>query len=475
MAKVVPADDATWRGARVTVMGLGLFGGGVAVTRFAVEHGAAVTVTDLRKPEDLTESLQALEGLPVRYVLGRHEDEDFASADLVVVSPAVPPTSKHVALARENGVPTTTEICLFAERLRGPVIAVSGSNGKTTTTSLIGAIMQAHDARSRLGGNIGASLLGEVEGIPADCPVVLELSSFQLEWLGERGWAPRVGVLTNLSPNHLDWHGTFDAYAAAKRKLLAHQQPSDTAVLNADDDLLEAMASDLPGRVVRFNRQRAISPGAWVRNGVIVWDDGESVQEIMPVAHIPLVGAHNLENVLAAVAATQSFGVPAETIAAAVRSFTPVEHRLERFAEIAGVRYYNDSIATTPESAICALRSFGEREMVLIAGGYDKKIPFDAFGREIAARAGALIVLGVTAEKIAAAALAAGFDDASIHRVQDLATAVDLAARIARPGQAVVLSPACASYDQFRNFAERGRLFKSLVQGLGEKMKELSS
>jgi UDP-N-acetylmuramoylalanine--D-glutamate ligase len=459
-------DDRTWRGARVTVMGLGLFGGGVGATRFAASLGAKVTVTDLRGAAQLGESLEALAGLPVRYVLGRHEDADFREADLVIVNPAVPMNSPYLGLARSAGVPLTTEMLLFAERCAGRVVAVSGSNGKTTTTSLVGAILSAYDRRTVVGGNLGRSLLMEARNVERGAPVILEVSSFQLEWLGPTGWYPEIGVLTNLSPNHLDRHGTYEAYVAAKRELLAHQPPQAYAVLNAQNEGLRAMAAGLPGRIVWFDGKGEARPGARVEGETIVFEREGKPVGVVPLDEIPLVGYHNRENVLAAVAAASTWGVPPRTIRSAVRRFTPVAHRLEFVREVGGVRYYNDSIATTPESAICALRSFEPRQIVLIAGGYDKKIPFDDLGREIAARAAGLVLLGTTAEKIARAAEAAGFPAADIHRVGALADAVALAARLARPGQVVSLSPACASYDQFRNFEERGILFKKLVSAL---------
>jgi len=461
------ADDRAWVGVRITVMGLGLFGGGVAATRFAVSRGARVTVTDVRTEQGLAESLEALRGLPVRYVLGRHEEADFRQADLVIVNPAVPRDSPYLAVAREAGVPLTTELLLFTERCAGKIIAVSGSNGKTTTTSLIGAIFRAHDQRTVVGGNLGRSLLTEASSIEKGAPVVLEVSSFQLEWLGPAGWYPEIGVLTNISPNHLDRHGTYEAYIAAKRELLVHQPATASAVLNASDERLREMAEGLPGQVFWFDARGETGQGAWVSDQeTVVFSWAGETLPIMPLADIPLLGLHNRENVLAAVAAARIGGVPQEAIAGAVKSFTPVEHRLEFVRELDRVRYYNDSIATTPESAICALRSFEPRQVVLIAGGYDKKLPFTELGREVAARAGGLIVLGTTAEKIAHAAESAGFPPEGIHRVGTLAEAVALARRVAQPGQVVSLSPACASYDQFRNFEERGRLFKALVAQL---------
>lgn len=458
-----------WSGTRVTVMGLGLFGGGVGAARFAASRGASVTVTDLRGADDLTESVEALDDVDVRFVLGRHDESDFVDADLIIVNPAVPRDATLLQAARDTGVPLTTEMLLFVERCKGRVIAVTGSNGKTTTTSIIGAIMTAYDSRTVVGGNLGRSLLDVADEIEARAPVVLELSSFQLEWLGEVGWAPTVGVITNLSPNHLDRHGTYENYVAAKRQLLANQISIDNAVLNASDELLRDMAGGLPGQITWFDRNGTLEFGTWVEDGTIMRCFGGDAEAVMHVADISLPGLHNLENVLAAIAAVstdQSDPVDSETITQAVSSFHGVEHRLEFVREVGGVRYYNDSISTTPESAIAALRSFDAGSMVLIAGGYDKKIPFDALGAEIADRSARLVVYGATADKIADAALSAGMPNDMLHRAENLDEAVEIASGTVQPGQHVVLSPACASYDQFRNFAERGERFKHMVNDL---------
>jgi UDP-N-acetylmuramoylalanine--D-glutamate ligase len=360
----------------------------------------------------------------------------------------------------------TTEILLFAERCRGDVVAVTGSNGKTTTTSLLGDIFARHNNATVVGGNLGKSLLGSVDQITPGTPVILELSSFQLEWLGPAGWYPQIGVITNLSPNHLDRHGTFEAYVRAKRQLIANQPPGTSMVLNARDPHLQSFANGTRARVVWFDGTGQKRTGSWLQDGRILLSLDSTVHDVMPASEIPLLGMHNCENVLAAVAAAGLAGIPAVTISQAIQEFQPVEHRLEFVAEIDGVRYFNDSIATTPESAICALRSFAAGTLILIAGGYDKKIPFDELGAEIAVRAGALITLGATADKIAQAARERGFPDASVFSAGNLQNAVAMAARIARVGQCVSLSPACASYDQFRNFEERGHSFKQLVHQL---------
>jgi UDP-N-acetylmuramoylalanine--D-glutamate ligase len=464
--------DNDWAGARVTVMGLGLFGGGAGAARFALDRGAEVTVTDLRSAHDLAASMEALSGRDVRFVLGRHEESDFVDADLVIVNPAVPRESKYVTLARDSGVPLTTEIVLFTERCRGRIIAVTGSNGKTTTTSIIGAIMSRHDPRTVVGGNLGRSLLDIADTVEPGTPVVLEVSSFQLEWLGDTRWAPDIGVITNLSPNHLDRHGTFENYVAAKRQLLAYQSPDQTAVLNFRDDRLRSMAETLPGRIVWFASPDAALPGACEIDGRIMAVPPDSTPvDIMPRDDIPIPGDHNAENVLAAVAAAFAWSAGPDAVspavaAEAIRGFAGVEHRLEYVRTVDGVDYFNDSIATTPESAICALRSFEPGTVVLIAGGYDKGMPFDSLGHEIAQRAAGLVVIGATAEQITLAASDSGFSGSAIHRAESLEEAVRTAVSISRPGQRVILSPACASYDQFRNFAERGQRFKNAVQAI---------
>jgi len=348
------------------------------------------------------------------------------------------------------------------------VIAVTGSNGKTTTTSLIGAILSLHDTRTVTGGNLGRSLLEIVDQIAPGDPVVLELSSFQLEWVGPTHWYPHVAVMTNLTPNHLDRHGTFASYVEAKRQIVAYQPAEAHAVLNSRDENVRALGSATCAHVHWFDSANAAQDGTWLEKGHVVSSIGGREHIVMPASEVPLPGAHNLENVLAAVAAAEIMGVRVPAIRRAVRSFRPVEHRLELVRTVNGVRYFNDSIATTPESAICALRAFPQKTLLLIAGGYDKKIPFGSLGAEIAERAAALITVGATADEIRKAAVRAGFPEERIFPAGTLETAVQTAFSLAQPGQSVSLSPACASYDQFRNFEERGRMFKRLVLELPE-------
>lgn len=509
-------------GKRVTVLGLGVLSGGVASARYFVARGAEVTVTDLLPEEALRKSVDALASWPVRYVLGEHREEDISSADLVVVGPGVRDDSPFLRLARDRGVPLTTETNLVFETCRRPVIGVTGSNGKTTTTRLIGDLYQATDPGTLVGGNIGRAVLNELEGdadgaqagedeqaeseaLPgtddvavvarADSPVVLELSSFQLHRLAWVRRSPGMAVVTNLSPNHLDWHSTFEAYERAKQHIVHYQSPEDAAVLNADDERLRAWASICPGRVAWFSMEGPVETGCYVRDGQVVFRDASGARNpvgargpagerepargggpagertVCPVDSLRLPGLHNRANLLAAVTAACLGGIPAPVIRSTVEAFRGVEHRLEEVAVIDGVGYYNDSACTTPASTVTALRAF-DRPVVLIAGGYDKGTSFDDMASEAVRRARAIVLIGVTAEAIETAIGKVGAADSAvvkstvIARAETLEGAVRQCAGLARSGDVVVLSPGCASYDMFTNFEERGRRFKEAVAAL---------
>jgi UDP-N-acetylmuramoylalanine--D-glutamate ligase len=452
----------------ITIMGLGFFGGTIGLAKYLVSQGARVTITDLKGAAELHESLAALAGLPVRLVLGRHEEADFTEVDMVFASPAVREDSPYLANARASGVPVDTEMNLFMRLCRGTVIGVTGSNGKTTTTSLIGAILRAANPRTRVGGNIGRSLLPEVAAIEAGDPVVLELSSFQLEDLAEVGRSPRIALLLNLSPNHLDRHGGMERYLAAKKQIFAYQEPADTAILNADDPQLQPLAAELPSQVRFFSLERPVSEGTYLEGERLLIARHGTVCEACAVADIPLLGRHNVANVLAAVAAADAWGVPPAVIRQAIRIFAGVEHRLERVRELRGVTFYNDSIATSPAATLAALTAIPQ-PILLIAGGYDKGLPFQALAEAIVHRVKGVFLIGNTARQIAHAIEAARPPRETTPRLtlcSDLRVAVHQAYGAAAAGDVVLLSPACASYDQFRHFVERGRLFKQVVAEL---------
>jgi UDP-N-acetylmuramoylalanine--D-glutamate ligase len=461
-------DATTFAGRRVTVMGLGFFGGAIGLVRYLVSQGAQVTVTDLKPAAVLQEAVAALHGLPVRFVLGRHELADFTDVDMVFASPAVREDSAYLVAARARGVPIDTEMNLFMRLCRGCVIGVTGSNGKTTTTSLIGAMLRAANPRTQVGGNIGRSLLPEVAIIAPGDPVVLELSSFQLEDLAAVGRSPHIGLLLNLSPDHLDRHGSMEAYVAAKMQIFAHQRPDDVAILNADDPRLQPLVGRLRSQVRLFSAAHAVEEGAYVAGDRLVVAHAGMASEVCRLGDIPLLGRHNVANVLAAAAAADAWGVSAAVMGAAIHAFPGVEHRLELVRELHGVRFYNDSIATTPTGTMAALAAI-QQPLWLIAGGYDKGLPFQALGEAIVRRVNGVFLIGTTAPQIARAiamACPVAGEPPAVHFCRDLREAVPAAFGAASPGEVVLLSPACASYDQFRNFVERGRLFKQLVLAL---------
>ena len=464
-----------YAGKCVTVMGLGLFGGGVGAARYFATHGASVTVTDKRAEADLKPSIDALRGLPIRYVLGRHETDDFRGADVVVVNPGVPFDSPLVTIARGAGAEIEHSInLLFKLTPNNPKIGITGSNGKSTTTALLGAMIKLHEPRTLIGGNIGGCLLSDAERVAAGVPIVLELSSFMLEGMRELRVSPGVAIVTNLSPNHLDRHGTMEAYAAAKRNMIAFQKSCDYAILNADDPALKDWHKHTAARVIRFSARKELDgDAAFMDRGKLVlrMDGIEEAVALRQALRLP--GEHNVANALAAAAAALAYGVRPWQIAEALATFTGLPHRLEVVARSShAVTYYNDSIATTPESSICALASF-EGPITLIAGGYDKGSPFEELGQAIARKARRVILLGATAPKIEEAIHRAAHELMRYPQVlhaRNLEHASELAATDALPGECVLLSPACASYDMFRNFQERGEIFRVLARRIAARV-----
>lgn len=429
------------RGRRVTVMGLGRFGGGVGVVRWLAASGAEVLVTDALPAERLGGSVAALADLVeaglVRLRLGEHREEDFDRCDVLVANPAVPRPweNRFIRRAADSGAVLTTEIGLVIERLpnRRRVIGVTGSAGKSTTAALVAEGLRACGVRTHLGGNIGGSLLGEVDRIGPEDAVVLELSSAMLHWI--EGWSPGVALVTNLAPNHLDWHGSFEHYAASKERLTAGQRPGDAAVLGPG---LGAWPT-APGV-----RARRVEPGACVEGMAI------------PGRHNGLNAAMALEAVLALTP-----GANADAPAGAMRAFCGLPHRLCLLGERGGLRWYDDSKSTTPESTALALAAFAERDELgrvhLIAGGYDKGADLSPIARRAPELRG-LWCIGATGPALA--------DAAGAHIAGTLERAVREIERAARPGDIVLLSPGCASWDQFDNFEQRGRAFAALA-GLG--------
>ena len=466
-----PFDD--YRGRRVLVMGLGSFGGGTGAVKFLVSRGASVTVTDLRSPEKLADALAELKDTPPdRLVLGIHHEHDFTSADLVVVNPAVRRDNPFLQAALQAGVPITSEMNLFWKWNKAPIVAVTGSNGKSTTTALIHAILEKSlqaqsNRRAWLGGNIGKSLLPLVDQIHPHDVVVLELSSFQLTDLDRLQVSPQIAVVTNFAPNHLDWHPDLNHYRFAKQSILRWQSAGDVAVLNADD--ADVRQWETYGQRREFALHNTGSAAVIYENGhAVVRFPNETLR--WPLRNwLKLPGEHNIANALAAITAAVSLGVDEASVREGMTTYEPLPHRLQFVAEVAGRRFYNDSLATTPESTEVALHAF-DSPIVLLAGGYDKHVDLQGMASVIAMKVKAVSLMGQTAGQLRESISSQPAKVCEVSEPQtSFVAAFDWAVDHSSPGDVILLSPGCASYDWFRNFAERGAQFMELVQGYAKR------
>lgn len=448
-------------------MGLGLFGGGAGIAQFLARQGARVTVTDLRNATELAPSIKQLDGLPVFYKLGGHCDEDFINADMIIINPAVPKDSRFIQIARDNHVPMDTEINIFFQLCPAPIIGITGSNGKSTTTTLTGKILQQTQRMTWVGGNIGKSLLLELKEIKPSDIVVLELSSFQLEELHNAGKSPGISIVTNISPNHLDRYSDMDGYIQAKKGIILHQKPEDYVILNYDDPELRRWERECKGSVLWYSTKETLTNGAFVQGNDIILSVNGTRIAIPCISRIKIPGIHNLQNILAASCAAYLAGANGQHIGNVVTTFTGLEHRLEFVREVHGIRYYNDSKATTPESAMTAVAAF-QSPVILIAGGCDKGSDFGEFAEVCAKHAKSVVLMGKTAGKIKELIIQkmAQKETLSILTPNTFKEAFQQANALAASGDIVLLSPACASYDMFLNYEERGRQFKTMVQAL---------
>ena len=440
------------KGARALVVGMAK--SGVASVELLVKQGALVRATDLHAVAP--ELARELDTLYVPFVL--QTPEVFQSADLIVLSPGVPADLEPIETARKSGATVMGEVELASYFLKGPIIGITGSNGKTTTTALVGHILQESGVPVQVGGNIGTAVTAMVESSRPEQWNVLELSSFQLETICH--FRAEIAVALNVTPDHLDRHHTFENYAAAKGRLFETQQPGDTAVLNADDPVCVGYAALTKARPFWFSSTHAISPGVSLRDGEL-WFDGV---KMMPAAEIPIRGLHNVENTMAAAAACRQAGASLEQIAAAVRTFHAVEHRLEFVRNVSGVDFYNDSKATNVDATLKALDAFPGGLWVIL-GGKDKGSDYTVLRAPLSKKARAAMLIGAAAAKIRGQIEGA----VPLMDSKTLDVAVRDAYAAAKPGDTVLLAPACASFDQFENYEHRGRVFKSLVAQLEPK------
>ncbi|MBF6612079.1 MAG: UDP-N-acetylmuramoyl-L-alanine--D-glutamate ligase [Chloroflexi bacterium] len=467
------ASGSLYAGKNVLVMGLGVHGGGVGVARFMAAQGANVRVTDLRTADKMQSSIEALEreGLKISYTLGEHKEEDFVWADLVVKNPSVPNSSPWLELARSLKKEIEMEISIFLKLCPAPVIGITGTKGKSTTSTWTWEMLRHWRPDAVLAGNLRVSALHMLPRIAAETPVVLELSSFQLEGLADPAISPHIGAVTNLSPDHMDRYRGMEEYGAAKKLIFLNQriERDDWAVLNADDSTVAGWAADAPAWLAWFGTSAPGShlPGVFVVDSMLAWyEPGAAPNVLLGADAIQLPGKHNLSNAACAAAIAILAGAPLAAVRAGLRSFQGVADRLEYLTTLRGVRFYNDTTSTTPASTRAALYAL-DGSIVLIAGGADKGLDFMELAPDVASRAQSVVLLEGTATEL----MEQQFRDAGatiVGRYDDFEEAVAAAWEAASAGGAVLLSPATASFGMFRNEFERGERFRVIVAALVE-------
>jgi UDP-N-acetylmuramoylalanine--D-glutamate ligase len=444
------------KGKKVLVVGLGK--SGLAAALFLRRRGALVAVSDVRSAEALAKDIPALLDEGIMVEAGGHGLLTFRRQDLIVVSPGVPLNTPELAQVRSFGLPVIGELELAARFIKGRTLAITGSNGKTTTTALLGEILKEAGIPTLVGGNIGVPVVGLIDQSTDETWSVLEVSSFQLESTIQ--FHPSIAVILNITPDHLDRHGSFENYARAKERIFAAQDADDFVVLNADNMRAAEAATRSDAKVYWFSVEHSVPQGAWLEAGHLVYRPAPDVpaEDVMLLSGIPLKGTHNVENVLAALCAARLAGAPAEAIRKAIESFQAVEHRLEFVARVNGVEFYNDSKATNVDATAKAVASF-DSGIHLILGGKDKGSDYLQLAALLRARVRAVYTIGSAAAKIESQLRGV----VTILSCQTLDNAVSAAASAARPGEVVLLAPACSSYDQFEDYEHRGRVFKQLV------------
>ncbi len=444
------------------VLVVGLARTGMATVRFLAGRGARVVVSEAKTTSQLGASRQALEDWVEQWELGGHTVPFFLGADWIVVSPGVPMDLEPLTVARARGIPVISEVELAFRFLRRPLIAITGTNGKTTTTTLIGEMLRASGKSAFVGGNIGNPLIGFADGPQTEEWAVAEISSFQLE--GILLFRPMISALLNLTEDHLDRYSSFEEYCTAKGKVFLNQKEEDTALLNADDPLTLAFAHRVKSQVVLFSRERSVPFGCFMEAGTVFFQDTDGRKERFPLERMKIKGTHNLENLMAAIGVSKICGCSKEAVQKVIDEFQGLEHRLELVREINGVKYFNDSKGTNVGSVVKSLMSFQE-PVVLIAGGKDKGGDYGPLKDLMAQRVRGMVLIGEAQDRI----FAALGDLTETVKVNTLEDAVKWAASRAQAGDIVLLSPACSSYDMFENYQERGKRFKAIVRGLGGK------
>lgn len=449
-------------GKNVAVIGIGV--SNIPLIKMLASFGARVTALDKRERAALGEIYDELLALGIKFELGEDYLKNIPSdAEYIFKTPGLRADKEEIAKRIESGAILSSEMNLFFDLCPVPIIAVTGSDGKTTTTTLISELLKKEGYTCHVGGNIGMPLVDKTEEIKENDKVVLELSSFQLHTMHK---SPHIAVVTNVTPNHLDWHTDLKEYEAAKKNIFLNQKDGDITVLNYDNEVTKGFAKETKKHIF-FSRKHFLDNGICLKdNNIVLCENNEVKETILDIRTIKIPGLHNVENYMAAIAVTLGM-VSIETIRAVAREFGGVAHRIELVREVGGVKFYNDSIASSPARTTAGLSSFGEKKVILIAGGYDKKIPFDGFGEVVNNHAKALVLIGATSDKIEEAVKAASnYKELPIYKEEAFKNAVLKAKEIAKSGDTVILSPACASFDLFKNFEERGNTFKEIVNSL---------
>lgn len=443
----------------ILVIGAGI--SGFAAAKVAQSFGANVTLSDAKSEDKIEGDLKSLKDAGINLIFGEQKEELLQGVDVVILSPAVPVKIPLVQAAYKKNIPVTTEIELAYDFAKSPIAAVTGTNGKTTTTTLLGELLKAHYENVGVGGNIGVPLVEEALRVGENGAIAAEISSYQME--ATNHFCPKVTTILNVTPDHLKRHGSMEVYQEMKEKIFAEETGDDFVVLNYDDERTRGMATRTKAKVYYFSRTEKFNNGAFLAGDILTISDNGSLNPLLTARELGIKGAHNVENALAAAMSAYLMGVTAEEMIPVLSKFKGVEHRIEFVREINGVKYYNDSKATNTDSAIKALETF-DNHIILIAGGDDKGTDLTEFMTLAKERCDALILVGDAAERFKGAALNAGFNDSEIYSAgYDMEKALNIAKETATEPQIVLLSPACASFDMYKNFEERGKDFKRIV------------
>jgi len=457
---------------RITIMGLGLNQGGLGVTRFLVKAGAKILVTDLKTEEELGPSLKKLKGFDIKYILGRHREEDFINTDMVIQNPAVPHNSKYLKIAQSQGIPIETDLGLFFQFCPSKnIIAVAGTKGKSTVSQLIYHIFKEAQKDTILAGNIGISVLNILEKINPQTWVILEISTWQMEGIKKRKFRPQTAVLTNILPDHLDRYPNYKEYSRSEKLIFKYQSSNDNLVVNYDNEETIKIKKETGLPIYWFSAKEKIEPGSYLENDELIFQSGEYKIAFAKISDLTLPGPHNLENILAASTVGFIHKIPTEIILKALKNFPGVPYRLEFIGEFRGIKFYNDTCATTPEATLAAVESFPEQPIILLLGGKDKKLNYENFGKAIGKNKKVKkIILLQHPDYNASLKMLSGLkkylDSEKIILTSNLKVGVKAALQQARANDIILLSPAATSFGMFKNEFDRGDQFNKIVANL---------